>query len=185
MKLLDALNILGIKDTQDFTEKKAKQAFHAACMKYHPDRNPAGQEMMKMVLQAWETLKEKNFSIDCEIKEADFYDYGAEINAALNKIVGISGIEIEVCGSWVWVGNTKYEQKEIFCPPRKFNPETKEVMPDDEIRFKWSRDKKRWYFRPRSEKCRKYTGKTLSMDEIKNKFGSTRIKGKRTFQLSV
>ena len=186
MKSLDALNILGIANAVNLTEKEAKKAFHLACLKYHPDRNPAGGEMMKMILQAWAVLQEKGFPFQCEdVKEADFYDYGAEINAALNKIVGIPGIEIEVCGSWVWVGKTRYDQKEVFCPHRKFDPKTKEVISDDEIRFRWSRDKKLWYFRPRSERCRKYGKKTLSMKEIKEKFGATKIKGRDVIRLSA
>ena len=131
MKTLDALNILGIKKTLELTEKEVKKAFHAACMKYHPDRNPAGNEMMKMAIQAWEALQKKGFSMNWEgINEAEIYDYGKEVNAALSKTVGLYGIEIEVCGSWVWVGGTSYHQRGIFCPQRKFDPETKQAIPE-------------------------------------------------------
>ena len=138
MPTVDALNILGIK-TLNLTKKEAKKAFDVACMKYHPDRNPAGHEMMKMVIQAWEALQEKDFPLEMR-SDGELYDYGAQINAALNKIVGLAGIEIVIGGSLVWVGNTQYDQKEVFCPPRKFDPKTNQIIPDDEIRFCWSPD---------------------------------------------
>ena len=187
MKILDALNILGIKKVKDLSKKEVKTAFHRACLKYHPDHNPTGLKIMQMVLQAWETLQKANFPIDCEeeINQTDLYDYGEEINAALNKIIKMTGIVIEVCGSWVWVSATKYEDRTFFCPPRKFDPKTKKNIPDDEIRFKWSRDKKCWYFHPRTQFSRKYGQNPFSMDKIKDKFGATTIKTKNTFQLST
>ena len=165
MKLLDALNTLGIKSTKTLDKKEVKKAFHLACMKYHPDRNPAGNEMMKMVLQAWEVLQKENFPINCEgFETGDCYDYGKEINDALNKIVGIEGIQIEVCGSWVWVSNTRYDQRSIFCLPRQYDPETKKPVADDEIRFRWSRDKKRWYFRPANQQILPQIWRTSTHD---------------------
>ena len=179
MKLTDAINILGIKKLQ-ITGEEGKKAYHKACLHYHPDRNKAGHEMMKMITQAWETLQKKGFPVVVKDGEGSLYDYGREISAALNKIVGIAGIEIEVCGSWVWVGKTRYEDKHIFCPPRK-----DKGADDGEVRFKWSRDKQMWYFRPKNHGCRRWGKGTYSIEQIKKKYGAVRIKERQTFALNA
>ena len=184
MKLLHALNTLGICSTEDLTKEEAKRFYRKACLKYHPDKNPVGLEMMKMIVAAWETLQKETFPLKEKFKESEFYDYGQEINAALNKIINLPGIIIEVCGSWVWVSNSRYEDRKIFCPPRKYDSETKKALPDDEIRFKWSKDKGRWYFRPQNSACfRFFKRDALSMEEIKRRYGATRIKSKGIYQI--
>ena len=57
MIINDALSILSI--TGDYTPETVKQAYRRACSQYHPDRNPAGLEMMKLVNVAYDTLKEE------------------------------------------------------------------------------------------------------------------------------
>ncbi len=178
MKLRDALNVLGI-NKGNITREEAKKAYHRACLNYHPDRNKAGHEIMKMVIQAWEALKERGFPLMQEDDGGEFYDYGAEINSVLNRIVGLEGIEIEICGSWVWVGNTRYEHRSVFCPPRQKGTD------DEEIRFRWSRDKKMWYFHPKNNGCRRWGKGTYSIEQIKIKYGAVRIKGKTTFALNA
>ena len=184
MKVIEALNILGITKVKNLSEKEAKTAYRKSCLAYHPDRNPAGNEMIKIVIDAWETLKKNGFPLNAEIEESELYDYGAEINEALNKIINLEGVIVEVCGSWVWVSGSKYEQRKIFCPPRQYD-ENKKAIADDEIRFKWSRDKRRWYYRPQTKKCFKFSGNLLSMEEIQKRYGSSRIKSKTTYRLSA
>ncbi|HAX17356.1 MAG TPA: molecular chaperone DnaJ, partial [Actinobacteria bacterium] len=77
---------------------------------------------------------------------------------AINAIIHLPGIEIEICGSWVWVsGNTK-QYKDIF----KAN------------NYHWASKKIMWYFRPEEYK-QTFNKKSQSMDYIRNKYGSERI----------
>lgn len=165
MNMYDALKVLGVTESP-VTEEIVKQAFHKAALKYHPDRNLAGAEMMKLINEARDSLKEATYPI--EYKNESGYDYGAEINEALNKIIHLNDIKIEVCGSWVWVsGNTKehwpmlQEAGFIFSPPKKMV-----------------------YFRPEYSKRRRYKKDGVSMDEIRAKYGSDRIKNKKPLYLS-
>lgn len=57
MKVADALSILGLGNRTNLTLEEVKKAYRQACSKYHPDRNPAGAEIMKMVNPAWEYLQ--------------------------------------------------------------------------------------------------------------------------------
>lgn len=86
---------------------------------------------------------------DCENDKA--------LRDVLNQIINFNGIDIEIIGQWVWVsGNTYACKKEL-----------------KEIGFKWASQKKMWYWH--SESFRKKSKKTLSMDAIRNYYGSTKV----------
>jgi len=55
MKLSDAVNVLGLSG--HVAPKEVKAAYRVAAMKYHPDRSPAGAEMMKIINAAYDVLK--------------------------------------------------------------------------------------------------------------------------------
>lgn len=164
MNKYDALKILGIQENT-ITDELVKNAYRKASLKYHPDRNPAGNEMMRLINEAKEALKGESFPF--EYKSEEGYDYGDEINTALNKIINLQGLVIEVCGAWVWVsGNTKEHW-----------PNLKEAG------FKFSPPKKMVYFRPHYASSRRFKKDGLSMDEIRGKYGADNIKSSKTFYL--
>lgn len=154
MKMQDAFNILGIGNGQ-ITPEDITQAYRRACMKYHPDRNPAGLEMMKLVNAAREALKD---FIRGESVAGEGRDYGEKINAALNAIVGL-GLNIEICGAWVWVTGDTRPHKNVLKAGGFF----------------WAPKKLAWYFRPEEHKCRTSRGK-FTLDEIREKYGSEKFK---------
>ena len=47
MKLSDAAQVLGL--SSEVAPEDVKRAYRKAAMTYHPDRNPAGAEMMKII----------------------------------------------------------------------------------------------------------------------------------------
>ena len=109
--------------------------------------------MMKAVNVAYELLKDFMGTFEDGHQE----NYGEAINAALNAIVGL-GLEIEICGAWLWVtGNTK--------PHR-------EVLKG--AGFRWSPKKLSWYFRP--AEYRSFNRTSWSMAEIRGTYGSENIK---------
>ena len=149
MNIYDAAKILGLSG--NITPSDIKTAYREACKKYHPDINPAGEEMMKIVNSAYEVLKD--FSGDVQEQQAG---YGEAVNAALNAILGLAGLVIEICGAWVWVtGNTVTHKDRL-----------------KESGFKWASKKKAWYFRPEEYRSRSKGSSTL--EEIREKYGSTR-----------
>jgi len=151
MKLSDALNILGI--TGDYTPESVKQAYRKACSIYHPDRNPAGLEMMKMVNQAYEALKEESGQAQAA---GEASDYGSEISESLSKIIHL-GLDIEVCGSWVWLHGDTKPHKELL----------------KEAGFMWAPKKALWYYRPADYKS-KARG-NFSMDDIRLRHGREKV----------
>ena len=75
------------------------------------------------------------------------------LRAIVNAIVNLN-IEIEICGSWIWVSGNTYSCK-------------------DELKsngFHWASKKKMWYWHDPQEQTRS-NGKT-SMNDIREKYGS-------------
>jgi len=157
----DALNTLNLK--ADASEEDIKLAYRKACSLYHPDRNPAGLEMMKIVNAAYDSLKDYT-AVECI--DSDSTNYGEAINNALNSIINF-GLEIEVCGAWIWVsGDTKPFREQLKA-----------------ANFKWAPKKMMWHFRPADYKS--FSRGKYNMDEIRSMHGSAIIKNKTYARLSV
>ena len=76
MNIYDAIKVLGITDLEKITEEDVKKAYRKASKKYHPDHNPSGEEMMKLVNEAHsalESARKSRFSIE-EIR----FKYGSQ-----------------------------------------------------------------------------------------------------------
>ncbi len=160
MNIYDAIKILGITDLEEITQEDVKKAYRQASRKYHPDCNPSGDEMMKLVNEANSVLENARYPI--LVNSSDTYDYGAEINSALNAINNLQDLFIEVCGAWVWVSGETKAHKDVLKSQG----------------FLFSGNKKMWYFRPKSQKC-SWKGKSqFSIDEIRSKYGSQKVENK-------
>ena len=157
-----AASILGIEG--EVTPEIVKKAYQRACMKYHPDRNPSGLEMMKAVNQAYESLKDVSEPVKRTVKA----DYGDKLNAAFNAIRNLDGITIELKGAWLWVtGNTKPHKETL-----------------KEAGFKWAPVKKAWHFR--DEEYKSSSRGKYTLEQIDEKYGSHTLKeAKKQRQLTA
>ncbi len=161
MNIYDAIKILGITDLEEITQEDVKKAYREASKKYHPDCNPSGNEMMKLVNEANSVLEDARYPII--VNSTDNYDYGSEINSALNAINNLKDLFIEVCGAWVWVSGETKVHKDILKSQG----------------FMFSGNKKMWYFRPKSKK-HFFRGKSeYSIDEIRSKYGSQKVENNK------
>lgn len=152
MNQYDALKVLGLSG--EVTLEQIKSAYKKACSKYHPDRNPAGLEIMKMVNVAYEALKSYDGKSTVTGEAAK---YGDEVAVALNAIIDL-GLCIEICGAWVWVsGNTKDHKEALKLAG-----------------FKWASKKLCWYFRPSGAGRSRSFGQ-YSMESIREKYGSVAV----------
>ena len=135
---------------------------------YHPD-NPQGsteatQEINAEYERLFKELKNKHESKSEDTKTSDCnnmkYDFEEDekIRNILQKIVNFSDITIEVCGTWIWLSGNTYHYKNDL----------------KEIGFKWANKKRQWYWH--GETFKKQGKKTLSMNEIRNYYGSTEVK---------
>ena len=154
MNINDALNLLSL--TSPSTQAEIKKAFKAASLKFHPDRNPAGAQMMIAINAAYDALK--NLGENVEAK-SDFTqnNYAEELNEVLNSLLVLEGLILEVCGNWIWIsGDTKQHKK---------------ALGKDGLKCFWSNPKKMWYYRPAEYKSS--SRKSTDINDIRAKYGST------------
>ncbi|MGH0004275.1 J domain-containing protein [Pseudovibrio ascidiaceicola] len=78
MKISDALSILGL--SSGATQDEIKSAYKGAAKKYHPDLNPAGAEMMKLVNAAFDVLRD---ATSTQTQEDSDCNYGEECCATI------------------------------------------------------------------------------------------------------
>ena len=141
MLVKDALNILKPDSTDP---DNIKSAWRRACSKYHPDKG-GSTAMMQAVNEAYETLLNAEHIEQPE----SFTDYGDELNAAINAIINLPGLDIEVCGAWLWVGGDTKTHKDAL----------------KEHGFKWAPKKQKWSFHPHVEESNPIHRHSITMDD--------------------
>ncbi len=155
MKIEDAAKILELNG--ELTKEIIKKAYKKASSKYHPDKG-GSVEMMQAVNQAYDALKDYSGTVEVDDTQLN---YGEELNEALNQVIHLSGLIIEICGAWVWVtGETKQYSKELG---------------KNGAGFFWAKKKKAWYFRPSDWKSA--SRGNWSLDKIRGEHGSQTVKG--------
>ena len=158
------------------TLEELRRQYKELLKKYHPDNANGStatcQEINAEYDRLFKVLKDKHESKSDKTTDstahtgssynANTYDWENDrsLREVLQKIINFDGIEIEIVGAWLWVSGNTY----IFKDELK------------EIGFKWASQKKMWFWK--SEIFRKKSRKTLSMDEIKNYYGSVKIQTK-------
>ena len=156
MRVQEAMKILRLVGT--VSAEDIKLAYKRMAKEYHPDRNPAGLEVMQMINEAYATLKDES-SVTAEDSDS-MSSYTQEFSDAISAIVHLDGLHIEVCGMWCWVsGDTKTHKDAL-----------------KEAGFKWAFKKKMWYFRPDSAKGRRFG--SSSMEDIRATYGSVGVRAK-------
>ena len=155
MNIQEALNVLNLSG--DVTEKAITSARRKLALKFHPDRNPLGGELMKAVNSAFDTLM-KHINIINDVKsseESDFYDFGEKLESVLNELLHMEGVIFEVMGNWIWIsGDTKKHKDAIKA-----------------LGCKWASKKKQWFYRPEEYKSRANRSE-MSIEEIREKYGT-------------
>lgn len=150
------------------TLEELRKQYKELLKQYHPDNNGDVTIMQEINAEydiLFKLLKDKHNRSETESNDnkSDYnnmkYDFEEDIKLRniLNKIIKFSDITIEVCGSWIWVAGNTYQYRKEF----------------KELGFKWASQKHQWYWH--SEAFQKKSRKTLSMNEIRNYYGSTEV----------
>ena len=81
----------------------------------------------------------------------------AALREALNKIVHLSGLNIEIVGCWIWVDGSTYDGREVLKAAG----------------YKWSKARKKWHFAPYESKY--YKGKKKPFEQLREIYGSQKV----------
>lgn len=154
------------------TLEELKKQYKQLAMKHHPDLGGNTADMQEInneydllfakLKNTHATAEGKTYTTNTETAETP-----EEFKNIINALINLEGINIELCGSWLWVtGNTR---------------EHKETLKG--LKFRWSKSKCAWYYHTADYK--KASKKTYSLDEIRDLYGSETIKAKPELQLAI
>lgn len=157
------------------TIEDAKKQYVKLCMRWHPDRPNGDLKAMQTINAEWDYLRKHNYNIH-DSKDGGTYtdwnqdmpdDVTSEFADLIAKLVNLDGLEIEICGSWLWVGGNTKEHKDGLKG----------------MGMRWASKKHRWYKAPKDWKRKSH--RELTMDEIRDKFGSQAVHGKQRMALTA
>ncbi|MBQ9001528.1 MAG: J domain-containing protein [Eggerthellaceae bacterium] len=137
-----------------------KAAYKKLALKHHPDMDGNVRTMQEVNAEydkIFAVLKELH-NLDAENPESKARattEAPEEFRAVVDALLKLEGIEVELCGSWLWIGGNTYPHREALKAAGCL----------------WSRTKKRWYWRHAEDDCRWSRG-TATMSEIRGKYGS-------------
>lgn len=149
------------------TLDELKKAYRRLAMIHHPD--VGGDTAVMQAINAeydamHETLKKAHNQTADEFHQTT--ETPEEFREIIEKLIVLSGLDIELCGSWLWIGgNTKEHKEELKAAG-----------------CRWSNNKKLWYWHHAEEGRRWHKG-SKTMNQIRNKYGSETIRSRRATQI--
>lgn len=145
------------------TLEELKKSYHAAAMKHHPDRG--GDENTMKAINAeyaarFQAIKQSNNTQTTTAHATS--ESAGDFMWIIDHLLRLDGLEIELCGRWLWIGgNTRAHKEQLkACGCR------------------WSRRKGLWSWHFEEDGDGRHRG-TKTMSQIRSKYGSTRFTAMR------
>lgn len=139
-----------------------KAAYKRLALKNHPDMGGdlrtmqainAEYDSMFAILKAKHNAQAKQDGTTRATTETP-----EEYRQVVEAIINLDGIEVELCGCWLWVSGDTYTHKDALKAAG----------------FRWSRTKKMWYWH-HAEDGQRWSRGCKSMEEIRNTYGSEKL----------
>lgn len=144
--------------------EEVKRQYRKLVFEHHPDKGGKLEDMQRVNAE-FEALKKRVYNIHEDMSGNVYTDQTQEtpddvterFMDIIEQLVHMDGLEIEICGSFLWIGgDTKPHKDELKA-----------------MGFRWASKKRRWFLAPQG--WRKKGRRELSMEEIRGSFGSQRI----------
>ncbi len=133
-----------------------KKEYRRLTMLYHPDRGGDTATMQAINTEhdrRFEELKHKHNAENDEQHQTT--ETPEEFRNIIFALLKLDGLEVELCGSWLWIGGNTKAHKETLKA----------------IGCNWSNNKKLWYWHHKEDGSRWHRGKK-TMSQIRMKYGS-------------
>lgn len=146
----DISTILGL-EPGEYNLTQIKEIYRALAAIHHPDKG-GDTNKMQLINSAYDDLKE-HFKTSETLSINDTLDTPFDF-AVFDKLKGMVGLVIEICGYWIWLSGNTIQHKESL----------------KELGFKYSKTKKMWYWGPSLKNSKVRGSKTIK--KIRKLFGS-------------
>ena len=149
------------------TLEELKKAYRKAAIENHPDHGGSVEVMAEINAEYVVMFNRlKNAHNANATDERKTTETPEEFKAIIEKLIRLDGLDIETCGSWLWISGNTYANRE----------ELKKAG------CKYSKNKKMWYWHHEEETRSYYRSKT-TIDEIRAKYGSDMVHVSRRAEL--
>jgi curved DNA-binding protein CbpA len=153
------------------TVEDIKVEYRKLVKEYHPDLHRGEEDVytehMKRINNEFEWLVTGAYRAESGEKYSrETEESILNLQAILDQIIALPGVEIEICGTWIWVSGDTYPVKDRLKAAG----------------FLFSGQKKMWYHTGGGE--RKKRRGTMDMDDIRDKHGSRKVAGKTRMALA-
>ena len=138
------------------TLDELKKEYRRLTMLHHPDRGGDTATMQAINTEhdrRFEELKHKHNAENDEQHQTT--GTPEEFRNIIFAMLKLDGLEVELCGSWLWIGGNTRAHKETLKA----------------IGCCWSNNKKLWYWHHKEDGSRWHRGKK-TMSQIRMKYGS-------------
>lgn len=128
---------------------------------HHPDHGGDTATMQAInaeYTERFQILKDKHNATADEFHQTT--EAPEEFIEIIEKLLKLDGLEVELCGSWLWIGGNTRENKEALKAAG----------------CRWSNNKKLWYWR-HEEDGRSWSRGKKTMSQIRSKYGSQLFRG--------
>lgn len=144
------------------TLEELKKQYKKLALQNHPDRGGDTEDMKEINAEydrLFARLKNVHKSASGETYTAkeETTETPEQFKDIVNRLINLEGIEIEICGSWLWITGNTYANRETL----------------KELHFKYSKNKNAWYWH--EEGYRKHSKKSFTLDQIRDLWGSEKV----------
>jgi len=132
-----------------------KATYRELVKKHHPDCGGNVADMQEINVE-YDKLVERFSRSENDFTD-DQHNAAEEAEAyrdIINALINFPGLQIEICGCWIWVSGNTYAAREIL----------------KQQGFSWANKKKMWYWHRPEDTIGKH--RTATMEQIRSKYGS-------------
>lgn len=138
------------------TLDELKKEYRRLAMIHHPDRGGDTATMQAINAEydaLHEVLKAAHNQTADEAHQTT--ETPEEFREIIKKLLSMEGLEVELCGSWLWIGGKTRENKDALKAAG----------------CRWSNNKKLWYWH-HAEEGHHWCKGSKTMNQIRHKYGS-------------
>ena len=148
--------------TNPQTLEDLKKQYKKLVFVHHPDKGGSTADMQEINAEydkLFQKLKNihKSASGETYTAKEETTETPEQFREILEKLIHLDGIEIEICGSWIWITGNTCENRDTL----------------KSLNFKYSKNKNAWYYHEAG--YFKKSRKSFSLDEIRDLWGSERV----------